>query len=97
MPALISTVLIVLAFWLLLIRPQRRRMMEHARILAGLEIGHSVVTAGGIHGEIRSLGDDVVQLEVAPGTVVRVERRAVTRDLDRADHPGGGPPGEGPE
>lgn len=80
--ALIWTLFILAAVWLLLVRPQRRRVVEHAALVAALDVGHRVVTAGGIHGRIEAIEDDVVRLEVAPGTVIRVERRAVARDLD---------------
>lgn len=81
---LIWTAFVLLSVWFLLIRPQRRRVMQHAALVASLEPGHRVITAGGIHGRIERLDDqdDVIHLEVAPGTVVRVDRRAIARDLD---------------
>lgn len=85
MLALLWTLCIVVAVWLLLVRPQRRRVMEHTALVSSLEVGHRVITAGGIHGRIEAIDDDVLHLEVAPGTVVRVERRAIARDLDRGD------------
>ena len=83
--ALIWTAFILVAVWFLLVRPQRRRMMQHAALVAGLAVGHRVITAGGIHGRIEALEDDVVRLEVAPGTTIGVERRAIARDLDRPE------------
>lgn len=80
---LIWTLFVVLAAWLLLVRPQRRRMAQHAALIAGLEPGHRVVTAGGIHGRIDAVDDDVVRLEIAPGTVIQLDRRAIGRDLDQ--------------
>lgn len=80
---LIWTLFVLLAVWLLLIRPQRRRVMEHAALVAGLAVGHRVVTAGGIHGRIEAIEDDIVRLEIGPGTIIRVERRAIASDLDR--------------
>ena len=82
--ALIWTAFILVAVWFLLVRPQRRRMAQHAALVAGLAVGHRVITAGGIHGRIDALEDDVVHLEVAPGMLIRVERRAIARNLDRA-------------
>jgi len=63
--------------WLLLIRPQRRRQLEQSRMLSELHPGDEIVTAGGIYGTIQSVGDDELMLEIAPGTTVRVARRAV--------------------
>ena len=71
--------LIAVLFWFLIIRPQRRRAAQQAQLVAGLEPGQDVVTAGGLHGRIESVSEDEVRLEIAPGTVVRVDRRAVSQ------------------
>ena len=73
--------LVVLAvlFWVLIIRPQRRRAQNQGRVIASLERGQEVVTAGGLHGRIEHVGDDVVTLEIAPETIVRVDKRAVSQ------------------
>jgi preprotein translocase subunit YajC len=65
--------------WLLLIRPQQRRMRAHQAVVSALEPGDEVVTAGGIHGTILSVADDIIHLEVAPGVVLRVLRGAITQ------------------
>jgi preprotein translocase subunit YajC len=64
-------------FWLLVIRPQRRRAREQDEMLGTLEVGDEVVTAGGLYGEITGLDDDDVRLEIADGIEVRVARRAI--------------------
>ena len=63
--------------WLLLIRPQRRRQLEQARMQDHIEAGDDVLTAGGIHGTVREIDDEIVHVEIAPGTIVRLDRRAV--------------------
>lgn len=65
--------------YLLLVRPQRRRLAEHQRLQSSLVPGDEVITAGGIFGRIAALDDDSVSLEVAPGTVIRLARGAVNR------------------
>lgn len=98
---LIWTLFIILAVWFLLIRPQRRRMMEHQALMAGLGLDHEIVTAGGIYGRIQAMDDELVRVEIAPGTVIRLSRRAIARDLtaERSSQLGeSGEPGEaGPE
>jgi len=73
--------LVVLAvlFWVLIIRPQRRRAQQQGRVIQGLERGQEVVTASGLYGRIDHVGDDVVLLEIAPETVVKVDKRAVSQ------------------
>lgn len=80
--ALIWTIFIALVVWLMLVRPQRRRVMQHAAMVRAIEVGHDVITAGGLHGRVESVDDDTVSLEIAPGVAVRVDRRAIARDLD---------------
>jgi len=63
--------------WLLLIRPQRRRQAEQAQMQDVLEVGDEILTAGGIHGTVREIEDEIVRVEIAPGTIVRLDRRAV--------------------
>jgi preprotein translocase subunit YajC len=70
---------LALLFWFFILRPQRRRSQQQAQLWSGLEEGSEVVTMGGIYGRVTSLDDDSVQLEVAPGTVLRVDRRAIAR------------------
>ena len=68
---------IALLFWFLIIRPQRRRAAEQSRLWESLQAGEEVLTAGGLYGRIQRLEDDAVLLEVAPETVVKIDKRAV--------------------
>ena len=72
-------VILVAAFFLLVVRPQRRQMASHRALVASLEVGEEVVTTGGILGTIHSLDDEVAELEVAPGVVLRIARAAIAR------------------
>jgi len=84
---------IAVAFFLLIVRPQRRRLTAHRALVAALEIGDEVVTTGGIFGTIRGLDDDQVRLEVSAGVVITVARAAIAQSSNPhlADpHPAGG-------
>ena len=74
---LIIIVALFAAMWLFLIRPQRRRQVEQSRMQDTLADGDEILTAGGIHGTVRAIEDEVVRVEIAPGTIVRLDRRAV--------------------
>ena len=63
--------------WFLLIRPQRRRATEQLAMQEQLRVGEEILTAGGIHGTVKAIEGDIVHVEIAPGTLVRVDRRAV--------------------
>jgi preprotein translocase subunit YajC len=79
--ALIYFAVLAVAFFLLIVRPQRRRAQAHRLFVAALEVGDEVMTTGGILGTVRSLDDDLVELEIAPGTVIRVARMAITQPV----------------
>ena len=70
--------LLIVGFYFLLVRPQRRQMAARRALVAAVEVGDEVVTAGGIHGRIATLDDDLVGLEVAPGVVIRIARGAIS-------------------
>ena len=76
--------LIVLAFWLLVIRPSRKRQQEMSRIQSSVAPGSEVMLGSGIYGRVVSITDDTLQLEVAPGTPVKVARQAVVRVVDNS-------------
>lgn len=63
--------------YFLMIRPQLKRQKEVNNMLAGLKKGDEVV-AQGILGRIQALDASTVELEIAKGVVVKVQRQAVT-------------------
>ena len=72
-------------FWLLLIRPQRRRQRAQEDMHANLRVGDEIVTAGGLYGDITAIEGDEVYLEIADGVEVRVARRAVAAVMPDED------------
>ena len=63
--------------WFLLIRPQRRRTQSQMTMQDQLRAGDEIITAGGLHATVRSIEDDVLEIEIAPNTIARLDRRAV--------------------
>lgn len=70
-------VLIFVVFYFLLIRPQTKRAKEHKKMVEGLAKGDEVVTTGGLLGRITQLGENFVQVKIAEGVEVKVQRQAV--------------------
>lgn len=70
--------ILIVGFYLLLVRPQRKQMAARRALVAAIQVGDDVVTAGGIHGRVATLEDDLVGLEVAPGVVIRIARGAIS-------------------
>ncbi len=73
--------LLLVAFYVFVVRPQRRQVTAHRAFVASLEVGDEVITAGGLYGTVRALRDDVVELEVADAVVVRMARAAIARPV----------------
>ncbi len=84
MQGLILIIVMLAVMWLLLIRPQRPRAQAQARLQESLREGQEVLTVGGLYGRIAAVRDDDVELEIAPGTRVRVDRRAVAANVPDA-------------
>jgi preprotein translocase subunit YajC len=82
---LIVIIALLAALWLFLIRPQRRRQVEQARMQDSLASGDEILTAGGIYGTVGGIEGEVVQVEIAPGTIVRLDRRAVAAVLQEPE------------
>ena len=82
MVSLIWMIVMLGVFYALLIRPQRRNVAAHQALMASLDEGDEVMTMGGIYGRIQTLGDQVIELEVAPGTSFRVARSAISRKVE---------------
>jgi preprotein translocase subunit YajC len=75
-------VLIVLAaIWFFFLMPvrrqQRSRADSHTAMQDSLEVGDEIITAGGLHAIVRELGEDQLRVEIAPGVVATLDRRAV--------------------
>lgn len=84
--SLIFLVFMFVIFYFLLIRPQKKRVNQHRKLIEGVDVGDEIVTIGGLFGTVRIMGEEDFELEVAPGTTLRFTKsaiaRRVTEDLD---------------
>ena len=83
-------ILIILGiFYLLLIRPERKKQKVRAAMLAAMKKGDRVMTSGGLYGTIAQVADDAVVLQVADGVRLRFNRAAIqtieTEETAKAD------------
>jgi preprotein translocase subunit YajC len=63
--------------WLLVIRPQRKRSDQQVAMQDRLRTGDEIITAGGLHAVVRELGEAELRVEIAPGVIATLDRRAV--------------------
>ena len=84
--SLLPLVLIFVVFYLLLIRPQQKKMKQHRTMVAALRRGDRVVTAGGLVGTVsKVVSDTELQVEIAEGVKVRVVRGTISEVLSKTE------------
>ena len=71
-------VLIFLIFYMLMIRPQQKRMKEHQATITAVKKGDEVITGGGIRGRVTKVTDDEVEVEIATGTRVKIVKSTLS-------------------
>ena len=72
--------------WFFMIRPQQKQQKKIREFQNSLEEGARVIIGGGIHGTVKRIdnNDNVIEVEIAKGTVIRVDRAQVYADTASA-------------
>lgn len=84
---LVPWILIFGIFWLLIIRPQQRRVKQHQATIAAVKKGDQVITGGGIRGRVSKVSDEDVEVEIAQGVRVRVVKSTLTAVVTGSSKP----------
>jgi preprotein translocase subunit YajC len=83
---LIPFILIFVVFYFLLIRPQQQARKRHMEKVASVKRGDTVVTAGGIVGKVKRVGDDSeLTVEIADGVEIRVVKETLADIRNRTE------------
>jgi preprotein translocase subunit YajC len=82
---LILIALMVVAFYFLIMRPQRKRQQAIAKTLSELTPGTRVMLGSGLFGTVVALGQKQVVLEISPGNELTVLKQAVARVVTEED------------
>jgi preprotein translocase subunit YajC len=78
---LIMMGLMILVFWLFMIRPQAKKAKKQKEFINNLQKGDKIVTIAGIHGKVNKVVDDgTLELEVSPGSYLKIERSAISME-----------------
>jgi preprotein translocase subunit YajC len=73
--------LMILVFWMFMIRPQAKKAKLQKNFLQNLQKGDKIVTIAGIHGTVNKINDDgTMQLEINPGSYIKIEKSAVSME-----------------
>lgn len=76
---------IILVFWLFMIRPQAKKAKDQKKFTDDMQKGDKVVTIAGIHGTINKINEDnTIQLEVSPGSYLKIEKSSISMEWSLA-------------
>ena len=92
---ILPLLLIPVAMYFLMIRPQRRRQREAAAMQSSIEVGDEIMTTSGIYGFVTGFEGDVAWLEIDDNVQIRIARAAIQRKVDAAESSGGEAPVKG--
>ncbi|GAO44312.1 preprotein translocase subunit YajC [Flavihumibacter petaseus] len=69
----------ILVFWLFMIRPQAKKAKQAKQFQDNMQKGDRIVTIAGIHGKVNKVNEDgTIEMEVSPGSYMKIERSAVS-------------------
>ena len=77
--AILWMVAIIALWYWMWFRPQQKQRKAQDEMLSALKVGDHIMTAGGLHGVLRGIDDEVAEIEIAPGVVVRFAKGAIVR------------------
>ncbi len=76
---------IILVFWLFMIRPQAKKAKDQKKFIDNMQKGDKVVTIAGIHGTVNKINEDnTIQLEVTPGSYLKIEKSSISMEWTAA-------------
>lgn len=83
LPTMVMIVVMVIVFWLFLIRPQMKRNKEQKSMMSSLSAGAEVSTIGGIYGKVTKVADSMVEVEIATDVKIKIQKQAVANILPK--------------
>jgi len=69
--------------YFMIIRPQQKRAKEHQNLIGSLSKGDEVETTGGMLGKIVNVGDNALQIEVAEGVTIKLQKNSISKVLPK--------------
>lgn len=69
--------LIIVVFYFFMIRPQQKKQKAVQEAREAMKVGDKVITAGGVHGKIKEIGDTHFLIEVAEGVKIKIDKASV--------------------
>ena len=85
MGMMVPMLLILAIFYFMMIRPQQRKEKERRKMIEELRAGAKIVFAGGLMGTIQEATEKTFKVEIAPGTVIEIDRGSVSGVITESD------------
>jgi preprotein translocase subunit YajC len=73
--------------YFMILRPMRQRNRLRSDMMSQLQEGAEILSVGGIYGTVVELRDEDLDVEIADGVVIRLNRRAIANVLDTPAEP----------
>jgi len=73
----------MILIYFLMIRPENKRRKSHQEMLASLDLGEEIVTAGGILGKVSKINDQYIELSIADNTKIKVQKTSISTVLPK--------------
>jgi len=74
---IVFLVVIFAVMYLLMIRPRQKQQKQHEAMMQELRAGDRVIMAGGIYGQIESIGEETAILKIESGATMKVARNSI--------------------
>ena len=85
LPSFIFLLLIIVVFYMFMIRPQMRRQKELKNYRSALQKGDKVITTGGIYGKITDIKDSTVTVEISDNVRIKIDKSGILKDTSDLD------------
>ena len=85
---LLFPIILIAAFYFLLIRPQTKRAKEHKQMVDAVKKGDEVVTGGGVLGRVTDVGENFLQVEIADGVQIKIQKQSVGSLMPKGTYKG---------
>jgi len=73
----------MILIYFLMIRPENKRRKSHQEMLASLDLGEEVVTAGGLLGKISKISDQYIELSISDNIKIKVQKTSISTVLPK--------------
>jgi preprotein translocase subunit YajC len=84
---LVPMIIVFGIFYIVVLRPQNRRVKEHQASIMAVKKGDEVVTGGGIRGRVTKVSDEEAEVEIAQGVKVKVIKSTISQVLSPTGKP----------